>query len=1338
MSNLTSFACREIVESGAIAAFVSIARSCRGKLASVAIRALRVISEDVSSKRQTRLQLCEDNAAIALGTAMKNNYSSISSVLKSVHVSFNQENESLLRNLHESLCALSNILDPSSTQGIQPTSRTRAVTSSSSIKDAHILLTKGCLDTAQSGGLETLLEIANLPADLAVVSPNMELLDEACRSLAFLAPILLSPKVSSAGYSKWSHDVWVALHGVLERLSKLRGNERGATDTQFMYESVLNGLGALATSDPLKVRIVEKTLPLLLEAWNNETNPDISNAASQAFQSLNLSQDEVSAQVIRNSARLCAEVFSLQRLFLLQDMVQAEVRRQVGTTWNAPIQEASRGTTEGTSIVEQLCGDVASDVNSTRARETLVEEYNNIYGERYAEGSLDSELSGNELSPSSNLLSQQTYPMCSRQTEVTWVLEHGQTLLGSEATMGELSDHAKKLLETCFPSKLLRDEIAPIDSLPFDPSQRFKALMMAQRKYFSFRREGQLVASLLDRESTRHGQGRLHCTLGFTNSEFGGEFSESLVQVLYKCPLIRGLSFTKDKHWKPLATDDEESDVAGLGETLFANLIASLPPWISHLTFDGVFDDDELNKLVLVLESMGKLSTAQQGGSEVSDGGQRLCFLALVNSPALSTVAWNSFFSLFGEKPIHSRGNYTNALAQLRSLDLRGNQLGDELCSTLLGVILDDSVGCNLEELDLSGNRINGGSMVVKKLREYVTKVKKKLTLNDWKSSLAILRLASNGFVGKTWLEMLLLLIDAGLPLKTLDLSLNGLVLKDGDYDLANIIVQALAHRGEMELLDLSHNSFSAPVVDHILRQIAGRDSTNAVLLLKENHPPLSVQQSASLRDASTNGRLRVVKRRLRLREENRRRTSLLSDVTASQNPRENPNMPEGASGFSIQDASTLPLDEDCPDPAENSITVLFSAPLVFTDGRTLRPFAKLDFDLERELMWQCLKEASRDIELSFDSATHERLLATMAKRCSCLHYSGHGHQQYLPFEDGSGGPYWFKVDQFKSLIEKEGGAPFRFVFVSACYSYLAGETFASAGVPHVVCCQQESELKDTAALAFTRQFYLALAIGHTVRDAFDQGCKAVRATPNLRNPDKEMKKFLLLPENGNHDVPIFNARPIVEGLSPSRNPRKSVMGARSSELSVRNMMQDDPSPSPPEFFLGREVDMYYTLKAVLAKRLVSVTGESGVGRSSLVCGLCHYINERATTMISIERIYYIKARKSSKRTPLRSVVQRLLDKICEQSKTPLSSEADDDFESMFDEVCKILKHSRVLIVFDRVEYIMNTSEAHEFPMLLSKLARETKNVKVLLTNRHELGRSTENAVFRHSNKLTA
>jgi hypothetical protein len=124
---------------------------------------------------------------------------------------------------------------------------------------------------------------------------------------------------------------------------------------------------------------------------------------------------------------------------------------------------------------------------------------------------------------------------------------------------------------------------------------------------------------------------------------------------------------------------------------------------------------------------------------------------------------------------------------------------------------------------------------------------------------------------------------------------------------------------------------------------------------------------------------------------------------------------------------------------------------------------------------------------------------------------------------------HWLEVNVISDLIKQNNGPPFKFVFVSACHSGLVGETFARAGVPHVVCCQQESELKDSAALAFTRQFYLSLAVGHTVKESFEQGRKAVRATPNLRNAEEEMKKFVLLPKGGNHGVPVLDARPVWE-----------------------------------------------------------------------------------------------------------------------------------------------------------------------------------------------------------------
>jgi hypothetical protein len=43
-------------------------------------------------------------------------------------------------------------------------------------------------------------------------------------------------------------------------------------------------------------------------------------------------------------------------------------------------------------------------------------------------------------------------------------------------------------------------------------------------------------------------------------------------------------------------------------------------------------------------------------------------------------------------------------------------------------------------------------------------------------------------------------------------------------------------------------------------------------------------------------------------------------------------------------------------------------------------------------------------------------------------------------------------------------------------------------------------------------------------------------------------------------------------------------------------MMQEDPSPMPPQLFTGREVDMYHVLNLILTQKLVNVFAEKGVG----------------------------------------------------------------------------------------------------------------------------------------------
>jgi hypothetical protein len=700
-------------------------------------------------------------------------------------------------------------------------------------------------------------------------------------------------------------------------------------------------------------------------------------------------------------------------------------------------------------------------------------------------------------------------------------------------------------------------------------------------------------------------------------------------------------------------------------------------------------------------------------------------------------------------------------LSSLKVLDLSGNKLGDEAAASVLELVHDKDSGCSLEQLDLSGNRIGRGTNVVRVLRSYTEyyrynqKLGVKMNRSSWKSTLHTLVLAENDlFLGQAGLEIFALLKYNALCLRYLDLSNNGL-----EGDTYQLLASSLLKNTSLCHLNLSGNKFRSPLIDLILEPINNADAESGLsfLLLENNTPPLNGNQWHLLRKFLRKSRKNAIERFVKETER-----SLLGDsidiADESESKAGELDLIDETSSHlfrsSFRTHQNLRSSSGTSDDGvtgDNMITVLFSAPLVFADEQNrLHPFAKLDFDMERELLWQCMKEASRDIEVSFDNAHHSRLLATLTKRCSCLHYSGHGHPNFLPFEDGMGGPNWFSVQDIKELIVRDGSVPFKFVFVSACHSGLAGETFASAGVPHVVCCRQESELKDTAALAFTRSFYLALAVGQTVKESFAQGCKAVRATPNLKDPEKEMEKFVLLPKDGNHDVPVFRAKPVREWpkqprnqqLVSSRSKRRGslmrmrsiqALGAKSSELSTRNMMQEDPSPTAPQFFIGREVDMYYILTALLKmrKRLVSVLGETGIGRSSLLCSLCHYINERASTITEIQRIYFIKPKHGGRNVSCRSLLRQLLDKLEEDGKCRPTDE-DADTESMLDIISRCLKNDKALIVFDRTELLEKSDESQELPMILSTLLYDTKQVKVVLTGRNPLGQPSIGGQVEH------
>ncbi|GMH59438.1 hypothetical protein TL16_g02832, partial [Triparma laevis f. inornata] len=871
------------------------------------------------------------------------------------------------------------------------------------------------------------------------------------------------------------------------------------------------------------------------------------------------------------------------------------------------------------------------------------------------------------------------------QSIAGWVLSHSEALKAtpnssSSSSAQQTTDtiiplpaRVNKILDHHYPSPLLLRHVLPLGS-QFNPEDGLwlRALMMPERRYFSFRREGKVISRVMEKMG---GEGERKWALAFRNSSFAGEFAETLLHSLYRHHNIEHLSFTGDR------THGEESS------TLLSYLVGSLPESIRSVTFDGVLTAKTFEAMEILMRRGGvKAAKAHKVLGNSTTG--TLTGFAIINSPYLPPETFNPLFELLGGgtlkidtpppptpgppppqppplqfppnspplgsplgSPQSPHHHAASAVLNLTWLDLSGNGLPDFVCARILSVALLSPL-CHLVSLNLAKNNIGKGREfvnVIEKYRDYRVSLNAAAATNNEEnqnhndtshsiyadktntSPLRYLNLASNSLKKSATISIIdCINADFGLELSFFSVADNAL---NDSKDFKNVLRALLGRRTGLSELDLSKNSFNADTLNSILFGLlenASGESEMCVLKLEDNTPPLSKQDENEINGAMMRARSSKISMWLLGGMDLEKNKSGANEADHETNGNPNPDgLPPKAPTLSKN-----PSEDGLQNP--NSLTVLFSAPLVWKDKyENFRAIEMLDFEKEREIICQCFREASRDIDLKFDTATTSRLRTSFTLGCKAVHYSGHGHRSFLTFEDGKGGLHWISPEELKQLCgagsSEEGRV--QFVFVSACYSRVAGQAFIEAGVNHVVCCQQDL-LQDSAALAFTREFYLALAVGRTVKSSFEIGRQAVAASPSVPNSADEMEKFILLPEDGNHDVRIFEAKPIPSGNWRQREggggkERRNVSSMRDSWARGGRMGSSGKGmsslPSPPEDFIGRERELYHILDAVLNRRLVCVVGQAGVGRSSIVTSLAAYIQERKNTT-GIETIFFVRA----------------------------------------------------------------------------------------------------------------
>ena len=407
-------------------------------------------------------------------------------------------------------------------------------------------------------------------------------------------------------------------------------------------------------------------------------------------------------------------------------------------------------TEDEVALLKRFFQNLGDDVDSAELRKKMLEQYANVYENTKRDRSI---LTGSTLSstllPSQNgvklqntpdHISEHTVPdrimrsseslgidesgqhggllgnspstVIAGMKERDWIMKHRHAKLSVKQnkrhrnSVMNLPTRIQALLDVCFPSKPLQGEVLPIFDMCHNSSFNFRSLEMSQRRYFSFRLEAQFLLRVCEKYATYIDSEDVHWTLVFANSIFSGGFSETLVQALYLCQIIKTMSFSNTSARKHQAFSINSQ---GYGDddcaTLLANLAGSLPPWVTCLTFDNIMTRRSLDALVTILEKTDvQIGAFHQGAFHG---------LAIQNSPHIGEKAFGPLFNLLGKH----NGMLQNSLDQpslmsLKLLDLSGNKLGDQSIATVLSIVHRKNSKCSLERLDVSGNNIVEGEKV--------------------------------------------------------------------------------------------------------------------------------------------------------------------------------------------------------------------------------------------------------------------------------------------------------------------------------------------------------------------------------------------------------------------------------------------------------------------------------------------------------------------------------------------------------------------------------------------------------------------------------------------------
>ncbi|HEY85788.1 MAG TPA: CHAT domain-containing protein, partial [Chloroflexi bacterium] len=304
--------------------------------------------------------------------------------------------------------------------------------------------------------------------------------------------------------------------------------------------------------------------------------------------------------------------------------------------------------------------------------------------------------------------------------------------------------------------------------------------------------------------------------------------------------------------------------------------------------------------------------------------------------------------------------------------------------------------------------------------------------------------------------------------------------------------------------------------------------------------------------------------------------------------------------------------------PDKIRILTLLSDPLLNSNGV---PVERLALASEIERLKSELASLNRAVELRLSVASAKNTQNALRDHgpFHILHFTGHGNQDALAFEDDRGGLLPLDPMRWQAIFAPLSQAPAQVAFLSACHSQSMAQALLDAGVPHVAAVDANAAALDVAARAFSAQFYPWLLAGKTVRQAFDAGRAAVltdaatlQACRQLAEQTKDPALLALIadldsrgirPADAVNRLEAMKFKLLPEATNDETDPHAAAPFAHAppGQLTVIDL---PPYPEtlgkPLPTFTGRAKEMRNLIDLTAEQKIVTIIGAGGMGKSEL------------------------------------------------------------------------------------------------------------------------------------------